>query len=349
MIAEIRLQQYRSYLDQTFKLQPGVNVVVGSNASGKTNLLESIIVACRGGSYRAADADLIMHNKDWARVDLKTSTKQTRTIKITRGEKPTKEFVIEGKPQKRLNINNQIAVILFEPNHLMLLFGPPEMRRSYLDEILEQTKPDYKKTKSDYLRTLRQRNNLIKKEANPDEFFPWDVRLSHLGGIIAQSRAELASALDQRITETYCSLSKDKARINLNYLPSVPIDQYQSRMLKKLESNKELDSLRGFTTTGPHREDLEILVNNKPILSVASRGENRSVVVALKLMEIEIIHQQLSVFPLVLLDDVFSELDASRRAATTEYLVDYQTIITTTDLENYQNIRSKINHINLSS
>ena len=347
MIAEIRLRQFRSYDDQVFTLGKGINIVVGPNASGKTNLLEGLVVGCLGSSFKANDYQLIKHGCNWFRIDMVDELNKTRSVKIANQNKITKDFIIENKNYKKLSLANRLPVVLFEPNDLLLLIGPPETRRNYLDQILEQIHPNYKKVKSDYLKTLRQRNNLIKKEGSYSELFPWDVRLSHLGGIVALSRSELVNKLDQKITQTYRLLSRDKAQINIDYISSVDIDQYQSRMLKKLAANRELDILRGFTTTGPHREDLGILVNNKPILSVASRGETRSVVVSLKLMEIEIIKQQTNTMPLVLLDDLFSELDADRRAYTTEYLIDYQTVITTTDLENYLNISSKINYIKL--
>lgn len=347
MIAEIRLRQFRSYDDQVFTLGKGMNIVVGPNASGKTNLLEGLVVGCLGSSFKANDYQLIKHGCNWSRIDMVDELNKTRTVKIANQNKITKDFIIENKNYKKLSLANRLPVVLFEPNDLLLLIGPPETRRNYLDQILEQIHPNYKKVKSDYLKTLRQRNNLIKKEGSYSELFPWDVRLSHLGGIVALSRSELVNKLDQKITQTYRLLSRDKAQINIDYISSVDIDQYQSRMLKKLAANRELDILRGFTTTGPHREDLGILVNNKPILSVASRGETRSVVVSLKLMEIEIIKQQTNTMPLVLLDDLFSELDADRRAYTTEYLIDHQTVITTTDLENYLNISSKINYIKL--
>ncbi len=347
MIAEIRLRQFRSYDDQVFTLGKGINIVVGPNASGKTNLLEGLVVGCLGSSFKANDYQLIKHGCNWFRIDMVDELNKTRSVKIANQNKITKDFIIENKNYKKLSLANRLPVVLFEPNDLLLLIGSPETRRNYLDQILEQIHPNYKKVKSDYLKTLRQRNNLIKKEGSYSELFPWDVRLSHLGGIIALSRSELVNKLDQKITQTYRLLSRDKAQINIDYISSVDIDQYQSRMLKKLAANRELDILRGFTTTGPHREDLGILVNNKPILSVASRGETRSVVVSLKLMEIEIIKQQTNTMPLVLLDDLFSELDADRRAYTTEYLIDYQTVITTTDLENYLNISSKINYIKL--
>ncbi|MGH7234712.1 MAG: AAA family ATPase, partial [Candidatus Saccharimonadales bacterium] len=131
MIAEIRLQQYRSYLDQSFKFKPGVNIVVGPNASGKTNLLEAVMVVCQGGSYRAPDSELIMHSKNWARIDALVDG-HPRSVKLMAKPFPSKEFVIDNKGYKLLSSNNQLPVVLFEPNHLLMLSGSPELRRNYL-------------------------------------------------------------------------------------------------------------------------------------------------------------------------------------------------------------------------
>lgn len=346
MIAEIALKQFRSYKDQLFTLDKGVNIIIGPNASGKTNLLEAVIVACQGSSYRAADKELINHNYEWARIDALTFSGEARTVKL---QKSDKEFIIGSKNYKRLSLNNQLPVVLFEPNHLMLFSGSPEMRRNYLDEILEQIRPGYKKLKNDYLKTLRQRNALLKNNGSKNDFFPWDVRLSHLGGIIALYRAELVNELNKQINQVYRSISNDKLVISLSYCPTLDIDQYQSQMMKKLEINKELDMLRGFTTIGPHREDFRVVVNQKPLLSVASRGESRSVIIALKLMEMDTIQQQLNTAPIILLDDVFSELDIKRRKALSEYLFEHQVLITTTEADAYKNKTAKIIPINKAS
>ena len=334
MIAEIRLQQYRSYLDQTFKLQPGVNVVVGPNASGKTNLLEAIMVACQGGSYRAADSELITHNKNWARIDLTTINKDVRTVKITNQHKSDIEFIISGKRLKRLGYNHQLPLVFFEPNHLQLLFGPPELRRNYLDGILDQIKPGYKKNKHDYLKSLRQRNALLKSgQANTDNIFPWNIRLSQLGGFLATSRIGLVKELNEQINVAYRSLSNDTANITLTYSPSVLFDQYESLLLRKLEASYELDNLRGYTAVGPHREDFATKVNNKQVSTVASRGESRTIIIALKAIETDILKNYLSKTPLILFDDVFSELDINRRSGLTKFLMTHQSVITTTNAD----------------
>lgn len=342
MIAEIRLQQYRSYMDQTFRFNPGVNIIIGPNASGKTNILEAVMVACQGGSYRASDQELINHECDWARIDLRLDNSE-RIVRLVKQEKTTKQFDIDGKTYKRLGNNQQIPIVLFEPNHLLLLSGSPELRRGYLDGILEQIKPGYKKIKNDYLKTLRHRNALLKTPRTQlSDMFVWNVRLSHLGGIIAILRDELIQELNLQITDHYRAISKDQKEIELMYKHLVDKEQYESALLKKLESNFELDILRGFTGVGPHREDIKITINNKSINSVASRGEARSLVVALKILEAEIIKNVTSQAPLILLDDVFSELDILRSNLLTSYISRAQSILTTTNLGNINSTKHSL-------
>lgn len=342
MIAEIRLQQYRSYMDQTFRFNPGVNIIIGPNASGKTNILEAVMVACQGGSYRASDQELINHECDWARIDLRLNNSE-RIVRLVKQEKTTKQFDIDGKTYKRLGNNQQIPIVLFEPNHLLLLSGSPELRRSYLDGILEQIKPGYKKIKNDYLKTLRHRNALLKTpRTQPSDMFVWNVRLSHLGGIIAILRDELIQELNLQITDQYRAISNDKKEIELMYKHLVDKEQYESALLKKLESNFELDILRGFTGVGPHREDVEVTINHKSINSVASRGEARSLVVGLKVLEAEIIRQKTNQKPLVLFDDVLSELDVERKLAINNLLVSHQTLITAANIETTKAIKKEL-------
>jgi len=342
MIAEIRLKQFRSYEDQLFTLNKGINIVVGPNASGKTNLLEALVVACQGSSYRTTDTELIKHNHSWARIDTLNDKQETRTVKLFITNKLNKEFVLGHKAYKRLTLINQLPVVLFEPNQLLMLSGSPETRRNYLDEILEQTQPGYKKLKNDYLRTLRQLNTLLKNSGSSNDLFPWDVRLSRLGGLIANARAELVAILNKQITQVYRHIAKGNTVISLNYTPLVKIDQYESLMMKRLELNRELDRLRGFTTSGPHREDMKILIDQKTVDAVASRGENRSLTIALKMLEADIIKQKTQLQPIVLLDDVFSELDENRRASLIESLINYQVLITTTEADSIKHIKAKI-------
>jgi len=335
MITDLRLQHFRSYKDASFELSPGVNIIVGPNASGKTNLLEAILMLCRGSSYRAKDAELVQFKKPWARLDSHSQTSGQRTVKIVTSPVPAKTYEIDGKTFKRLTLNHTLPVVLFEPNHLQLLSGSPERRRDYLDDLLEQTTPGYGSTRRQYKRALAQRNSLLKqnKSLPRSQVFPWDVRLSQLAGQIARARQELVETINKDIAKLYKELSQSKTKITAEYGHSWPTDSYETKFLKKLEASFEDDLLRGFTTCGPHREDLIITFDGHPVQDTASRGEVRTAILALKIIELKIIEAAREKTPLLLLDDVFSELDGKRRHALTDYLSPYQTFITTTDAD----------------
>ena len=348
MIADIRLKQYRSYLDKTIKLKDGINIVFGPNASGKTNLLEAVMMLCIGKSYRASDSDLVMHGKSWSRIDSNLVDGHKRTLKINLEDKAPKNFTINNKTVKRLLFNNQIPVVLFEPNHLSLVSGSPENRRSYLDSILEQTNQNYKKIRADYIKSLRQRNSLLKRgNVTKNEIFPWNIRLSQLGGSMVLMRNELVELINVNVMNVYDSLSSGKEKITSRYVAHANTDNYETDLLKKLEHDLELDILRGYTAHGPHREDMEILINDQKPATVASRGETRTITVALKIIEAEIIKQRLDKQPILLMDDIFSELDSRRANHLSDYLKGGQSIVTTTDLNIFKT-KNKSNLIDIT-
>ncbi len=335
MITDIRLQHFRSYKDAAFELSRGVNIVVGPNASGKTNLLEALLVLARGTSYRAGSDELIQFDKLWARVDAHTPTGQ-RTVKIDRHNAQAKKaFEINGKSLSRLPMEQTIPTVLFEPQHLQLLTGRPDMRRDYLDDLLEQTALGYAKLRRDYRRALSQRNALLKKGPTTagNQLFAWNIRLSELGGQIATQRHKLVESLNQQIDELYKRLSNSRTGVELRYNGFWEPSQYSSQLLRKLEENTDLDYARGFTAYGPHREDLSITLGRHEAQGTASRGETRTILMALKMLELQMLEEARSQKPLLLLDDVFSELDGARRRALTEFLSGYQTFITTTDAD----------------
>jgi DNA replication and repair protein RecF len=334
MLIDLRLQHFRSYSRESFKFQPGVNIIVGPNASGKTNLLEAILVLATGGSYRARDTELIEFEQPWARLDATLDTSAERTVRLQRAPLLVKSYEIAGKSYKRLTMAHTLPVVLFEPNHLQLLSGSPEQRRSYLDDLLEQTTPGFAALRRQYRRTLHQRNSLLKHEyANQDQLFPWNVRLSQLAGQIVRARFELVATIDSLLGSLYKDLARSDKQVSITYQSRWPQDGYESKLLKKLEENSELDKLHGFTSAGPHREDFVLTYGGHPAQETASRGETRTGVLALKIIELQIIKEVREQTPLLLLDDVFSELDGSRRQSLTEYLAHYQTFITTTDAD----------------
>ncbi len=335
MLTDIRLQHFRSYIDTSFELNEGVNIIVGPNASGKTNLLEAILVLARGSSYRADALDLVRFGQEWARLDADGSTGDRRTFKVQLEPVPSKTFELDGKTMSRLSPARTIPSVLFEPNHLLLLTGSPELRRNFLDDLIEQTQADFAATRRHYKRVLAQRNALLKqgKKLSQDQLFVWNIRLSELGGQIAKQRHALLEKLNQDIGRMYSELAQKPSDVRLVYQSKFPAAKYESALLHKLEVDFELDILRGFTAAGPHRDDLSVLLGNHTIQDSASRGETRTLVLALKMLETKAIQAARNQSPILLLDDVFSELDGKRRQALTEFLKNYQTFITTTDAD----------------
>lgn len=336
MISDMKLVNFRSYEESVFEFGPGVNIIVGPNASGKTNLLESILVLCSGSSYRVKDVDLVSFEQPWARLDASIS-EGSRRVTIERvNDSSKKKFVINGAPLQRLSLQKKIPVVVFEPDHLRMLQGGPERRRDYLDTLLEQTVSGYSKVRRDYKRALAQRNSLLKQlssQADSTQLFAWNVRLSELGGTMVTLRSRLIDRLNKQIAELYAELSHSQVPVRLEYVADANIQNYSSEVLDLLSKNINKDIARGFTGNGPHRHDMTVILKNHSASVTASRGESRTLLLALKLLELKLIEDIRDTKPILLLDDVFSELDGARRKALTKHLQNYQTFITTTDAD----------------
>lgn len=335
MINDIRLQSFRSYADESFEFDPGVNIVVGPNASGKSNLLEALLMLCRGSSFRARDIEVLQHEAPWARLDGQMD-EGVRTLKLIReeSERVRKEFIIDEKIVKRLTLAKTIPAVLFEPNHLQLFSGGPDGRREYIDNLLEQLQVGFSTLRKQYKRTLAQRNALLKHGENgTSQLFAWNIRLSELAGQMVTARSQLLEQINEQLGSLYSAIAHHKSQVQLMYKSSCDLDQYGSSLLHKLEHSEELDFARGFTGHGPHRDDFVMRLNDRPVAETASRGEVRTLMLTLKIVELQLVEQVHGQKPLLLLDDVFSELDGSRRRALTDTISGYQTFITTTDAD----------------
>ena len=334
MIVSLRLQHFRSYTDAHFTFDPSVNIIAGPNASGKTNLLEAVQVVALGSSYRAKDAELIAFDAPWARLDAQTQA-QTRVVKLQAGPSVTKTFEIDNTPLKRLLAGRMLPMVLFEPDHLLLLGGSPDMRRAFLDDLIERTVPDFGTTRRHYKRVLAHRNALLKKAA-PDiaqQLFVWNIRLGELGAQIVRARAKLIAECNEHISRLYTELSGRDSRVELGYLCKFDPEHYESQIMHKLEHSLDVEIARGYTLYGPHRDDMSASIDGRLVQEAASRGENRTLVLALKILELQTLERVHDQKPLLLLDDVFSELDSERRKALTRFVQSHQTFITTTDAD----------------
>lgn len=336
MVKSLRLQNYRSYIDKSFEFGPDLNIIVGPNGSGKTNLLEALLVLCVNSSYRAKDVELIGHNNDWARVD-GVFDQEDRVCKIERnGESSKKTFLINNSEVHRLTQKKKLPVVLFEPNELQLFAGGPDKRRDFLDDLLEMLHPEYGTIRRQYKRSLAQRNRLLKTQHGNvrKQLFVWDVRLSELGGQIVEHRRKIIDDFNQKLTKIYGELSDSKANTKLVYESNVNGAHYSSALLHKLEQHTELDLARGFTAYGPHRDDIQALLDGHSLQDSASRGETRTLVLSMKIAQINMIEAVYEAKALLLFDDVFSELDAKRRQLLTKVISkNHQTFITTTDAD----------------
>lgn len=336
VLTDVRLQNYRSYKDVSFDLSEGVVIIVGPNAAGKTNLLEAVLMVTSGQAYRGKN-DLIRHEESWARVDVHTSKNLTRTTKLRLDESTGKtnfEFVINEKSYKRLPYSQKEPAVLFEPNNLLLLHGERQARREYLDNLSSNLISGFDSALSRYKRILAQRNSLLKSpRLDHEQLFVWNIRLTETAELIVKQRLKILRQIEQKLGETYSKISGAKSELKLSYKSILNTDSYSASLLKKLENEIELDRARGFTGSGPHREDFVAILNNEPVETTASRGETRTLLLALKIIELELLEEASQTRPILLLDDVFSELDGARRKALTKFLKKYQTLITTTDAD----------------
>lgn len=334
-ITSLHLQQFRSYEDFAVELSPAVNIVVGPNASGKTNLLEAVLLLSGGSTYRANLSDVVMYNKDIARVEaMLTNRKRSVSLEKT-ADTVKRRYTINDVHRMRLRFEDILPVVLFEPENMRLLTGSPDLRREFIDDILSISDPQFGSIKKHYIRALQQRNSLLKQQSPKikDQIFVWNIRLSELAGYIVSARYGLLEEFNTTISDVYSTIATKENKVVLQYVTPLTIDSYESQLLQKLETGLQQDIERGFTSYGPHREDFTIELTGVAAKVSASRGETRTLVLSLKLLEVSLLHKKRDVRPLVLLDDVFSELDGSRRKALTTYLTNHQTIITTTDAD----------------
>jgi DNA replication and repair protein RecF len=332
----LELTNFRSYDQRRFELGSAVTLVVGPNASGKTNLLEAIYVLAITKSFRARDPELIRHEKDFFRIVGRTDGAELALGFSTEGGTQTKRVTHDQAKKTLAGHIGALPVVLFEPTDLELVTGAPEARRRYLDTILCQTDPDYVRLLNHYRRVLKQRNSLLSTFDTGriyDEIFAWDIKLTELAAEIVRRRTQLLGFIAGLIEEAYGEVAGTREPLELSYLPSVRGENYADAFMKELAQRLTGDLAAGFTTIGPHREDFKVRFKNNDLSSVASRGETRTVVLAFKLAELAYIEQTLERKPLLLLDDVFSELDASRRAFLTKKVQDHQAIITTTQAD----------------
>ena len=322
ILKTLRVQNFRTHSDFILEIGEKSTLISGANGSGKTSLLEAIYFALQGTSFRSSDKEILRNDgSSWFRIDLKDSRDSLRTIIFNNAvQKSKKQFLVDGNKKARLNANLRIPVVLFEPDDLQLLSGSPTRRRNFLDYFLSQIFPSFQLALTRYNKALKQRNNLLKRDnVSKDELFPWNLMLAEYGAEIISKRQDFLELLNSKIEEVYFEISGVKDEIEIDYLGE---KVSKNEILAILSENIERDKILGYTNFGPHKHDIQFIFNKKPAQNVASRGENRSLVLALKFIETDILTDLTSKRPIVLLDDVFSELDDDRqKLLSTDFII----------------------------
>ena len=329
-INSLQLQNFRSYKKQEFKFASGTTLLVGPNASGKTNLLEAVYLLATGKSFRAGvEREMISYGKEIARVKGKVKSEEGMeeleillTTGQVGGEKVAKKkYSINKVGKRRMDFVGRLRCVLFGPEDLEIIVDSPSTRRNYLDNVLEQVDRDYRRSSLSYQKGLRQRNKLLEQIREEGKsrsvLFFWDKLLIENGEVITQKREEFIEFINQQ-PDYFGDL-------NLVYDKSVISPQ-------RLEKYAGEEVAAGMTLVGPHRDDFRVMMKKRSLHTFGSRGEQRTAVFSLKLGELEYVAERTEERPVLLLDDIFSELDHERRKRLLEVIPKQQTIITTTDI-----------------
>lgn len=330
-LTNLALRGFRNYSRKVLVFADKTTLVVGDNGVGKTNILEAIYLLATGKSFRASkEAQMILYGKELARVSGDVSEVGLE-IMLTTGEVEgqrvaRKRYLVNGVAKRRMDFVGNLRCVLFRPEDIELVLGSPRGRRDYLDSVLEQVDREYRRSNLSYQKGVRQRNKILDKiregEGERRQLLFWDQILIKNGEIVANKR-------DGFITLVNEELGKRGSDLRLEYDRSV----ISEARLNKY-ANREVAA--ATTLVGPHRDDLAFIIQRKgkaeKDLSIyGSRGEQRMAVLLVKLAELEFVNQASDDKPVLLLDDIFSELDSQHRSEVVKMLDRQQTIITTTD------------------
>ncbi|OCL28434.1 DNA replication/repair protein RecF [Orenia metallireducens] len=351
-LSQLYLKNFRNYTEQYLKFNKNINLLIGSNAQGKTNILESIYLIGTGSSHRTnIDAELINWQEEglYLKCELIKENQDYQLELSLLGR--NKEIKINSNRLSRINdLIGYLNIVIFSPEDLNLVKGSPNLRRKFIDLEISQISPYYRHLISKYGKVLKQRNNLLKEirdnKAPKEMLSVWDQQLIDLGAKIIKKRLEsliklgILSKLMQR------KITNGLEALELKYDTELEIDSNSSEeeikesFKLKLKEKREREIYQGATTLGPHRDDISLIVNNIDIRKFGSQGQQRTAALALKLAELEFMKGEIGEYPILLLDDVFSELDLSRRSYLLDTIRDkIQTFITSTDLKNLNGLK----------
>ena len=342
IIKRLELQNFRNYEHQAIDFSPNLNVLIGKNAQGKTNLVEAINFCCIGKSHRTSkDKELISFDRENARIKV--------FAQRSAGEK-TVEIVIPRQSKKIVRINNMsilrigelfgnINSVFFSPEDLKLVKESPIDRRRFIDIDISQLSKVYFYNLLRYEKILAQRNKLLKNSFDNTQAMRgldvWNEQLAQVGAKIILTRIHFIEHLSKLSKKQHYLITDNQEELTLTYtgIQGSSVDEIYRQLFTNLEKSTEKDLQLGYTTVGPHRDDIKIVCNDIDIRSFGSQGQQRTVALSLKLAELEIFKEECGEYPILLLDDVLSELDNKRCEKLLDSISKVQTILTGTSFD----------------
>ncbi len=346
-LSQLHLQYFRNYRDQRLEFTAPKTILLGNNAQGKSNLLEAIYLLATLKSHRVnRDRDLIHTDYDQAQISAYIIDKTyglELTCKLRQGGR--RSLAINGVTQSRqMDFLGNVQVVLFSCLDLELIRHTPDHRRQWLDHILLQLEPLYASLLQEYQRVLRQRNALLKTDSKPPpEWQVWNSQLVQTGSKIMRRRWRLIERLRPLAQKWHSQISGGWENLAISYAPKLQCDRWdsaeavQEALWQAIEQKQSIEFIHGTSLVGPHRDDVQLLIGDRPAREYASQGQQRTLILALKLAELELIEAVVGKTPILLLDDVLAELDLHRQNQLLSVIGDrIQTIVTTTHLTSFE-------------
>ncbi len=329
---KLQLWNFRTYENLELNFPEGISILYGDNGQGKTNIVEAIYLLCTGKSHRTnREQDMILFDRRWMRVRAENMQRDGRhTVDMVMAKGQKKRILINGLAISKISeLLGQISGVIFSPEDLDLVKEGPEKRRRFMDIELSQVSKSYFYALNEYNKVLEQRNVLLKEGGKDSDIGVWDVLLAKRAEPIIKARREFCRRLTPLAEKHHEYLSSGKEKLYCDYKnctgDSADIEQ---KMLELLEKNREIDKKRYFTSVGPHRDDIIIKLGETDLRYFGSQGQQRTATLSLKLTELEMMREDLGEYPVLLLDDVLSELDPKRQQMLLEKIKGIQTIIT---------------------
>ena len=346
----LRIGDLRSYAALEIDFGPGPHLVWGPNAAGKTSLLEAMVVLARGSSHRTtADAELIRWGSDVTRIEARAGTDEIEVVLVRPGSAAAatgarKRIRVNGVARRAAALAERLRVVLFAPEDMLLVAGSPSLRRGTVDQLASTLLPGYAAELATYGRALQQRNGLLRaireETAAREELHYWDRPFLDAGGAVVAGRHELLARLARPFAAAHREIAPEEGEagaLQLEYVTNAPLGPSEAprdALERRLAETAEKEIWNGTTLIGPHRDDVAFVAAGRDLSEFASRGQQRTAILALKLAELDLVREHDGRPPLLLLDDVFSELDPARRAHLVRRIADLpQAFVTTTTLD----------------